>query len=93
MPITDKLVVEFANTVNLPPDVVNDKKLLRDGLAALLYHHCLISPFHALSMTGLTRRGFEDRLAYFGYTALDERDFADEIAAAEQLASNRPGSL
>lgn len=86
MPLIDHLVIEFDNPVDLPPDVMIDKKLLRDGLAALLYHRGLISPKQALAMTGLPRRDFEDRLANFGYTILDERDFADEIAAAEQLS-------
>lgn len=82
--MTYKLVIDFAQPVDLPPDVTNDKKLLRDGLAALLYHHGRISPSQAREMMGVTRREFEDRLADFGYAVMDETDLAGEIAQMAQ---------
>lgn len=88
MPMTDKLVIDFAKSIDLPPDVANDKKMLRDGLAAMLYHNGRISPAQAREIMGVTRREFEDRLTDFGYAVMDENDLAAEIAAAERLSRN-----
>jgi predicted HTH domain antitoxin len=87
--MTHKLIIDLPNAVDLPPDVLNDQRTLRDGIAALLYKQGRIGPAQAAGMMGLNRRAFEDRLADFGYATMDESDFDAEIAAAERLVPRR----
>ena len=81
----DKLVIDIPPSLNLPPDI-HDQRLLRGAIAAVLYHEGRLSPRQAQDLMGVTRREFEDYLAHLGFTALDERDFQDEIDAAARLS-------
>lgn len=83
--MTSKLTIDLPTSVDLPPDVVNDQKTMRDALAAVLYRQGRISPAQARAMMGLDRRGFEDRLADFGFAVVDVDDLDAEVAAAERL--------
>jgi predicted HTH domain antitoxin len=84
--MTNKLVIDLPASIDLPPDVANDQKTMRDALAAVLYKQGRISPSLARAMMGVTRRQFEDRLADFGYAVMDEHDFDAEIAAIARLS-------
>ncbi|MGE5506205.1 MAG: UPF0175 family protein [Actinomycetota bacterium] len=83
--MTSKLTIDLPTSVDLPPDVVNDQKTMRDALAAVLYRQGRISPAQARAMMGLDHRGFEDRLADFGFAVVDVDDLDAEVAAAERL--------
>lgn len=83
--MTNKLVIDLPASVDLPPDVANDQKTMRDALAAVLYKQGRISPTQAREMMGVSRREFEDRLADFGYAVLDEHDLASELETLDRL--------
>lgn len=86
-----QLVIDLANPVDLPPDVEGDSRTFRDAIAAVLYRQGRIGPAMACRMMGLSRRAFEDRLAEFGYTAMDDADIDEELAAANRVANSQRG--
>lgn len=85
--MTTRLVIDLPAPVDLPPDVANDQRYMRDALAAVLYKRGRIGPVQAREMMGLNRREFEDRLADFGFAVMDEDDFDAELAAVRRLSS------
>lgn len=81
----DKFVIDIPSSLTLPPEV-HDQRLLRNAIAAVLYHEGKLSPRQAQELMGVSRREFEDYLGHLGFSMLDERDFQDEIDAAARFS-------
>jgi predicted HTH domain antitoxin len=85
MPMTNKVVIELDVPMSIPPDLLADKTIWRDGLAVTLYRQGKLTMRQTTELMGITRREFEDRLPEFGISMMDVEDLPHEITAADAL--------
>ncbi len=81
----DTLSIQLPSTADLPEEVRNDQRTLRDALAAGLYRQGSITPEQARGLMGVSRREFEDRLAALGFPAMEESELHREVEAIDLL--------
>lgn len=81
-----KITIDIPASVDLSPDILRDQGTMRDAIAVVLYKQGKITPVQAREIMGVTRREFEERLASYGFSMMDEHDFDHELEAARHLS-------
>lgn len=84
--MAEKIIIDLDMlSVPLPPELLADKRAIREALAVSLYRQHRINMQQATELMGITRREFEDRLPEFGISMMDADDLDMELAALDKL--------
>ena len=94
MPVQEKPKMIHQLIIDIPGEGLDDtlqeeQPMLREALAVALYQKKRISLKDGMSLTGVGRKAFEEKLAEFGVPMMDEHEFNDELNAANRYITNR----